>query len=212
MNELISPYVQLKLYTKVTVKPHQMNTNIYDHIKTNLIRNVEKRCNRDGYIMEIYKIDKFTHGVIDNESFSAAAIYNVEFTAKVCVPILNKQIICTVKKITKSIILAENGPMVIVITTANISNTKFSIDNNSNIKYGTNGKTDYLKINDFIKITITGVTYNSGDDKIAILGYLDDVAAETEIKSFYKNLYNTDTDKNSKKNDNNDSGANNMFI
>ena len=54
---MISPYINTKLYTHVSLLPNQMDNKLYINLKKNLENKVARRCFKDkGYIMDIYKI------------------------------------------------------------------------------------------------------------------------------------------------------------
>src|ERR1700722_13785306 len=96
---MLSPYINTKLFTLVTVMPNQMNNDIYSHMKSNLAQRLEGKCYRNfGYISKIYEILEHGDGVIEPENPTAAAAYNVKFTCRLCIPLKDKYIICKVEK------------------------------------------------------------------------------------------------------------------
>ena len=52
----INPYKNVVQYTKVSLEPHQMNSDISIHLKANLKKKVEKKCNKNGFVDQVYKI------------------------------------------------------------------------------------------------------------------------------------------------------------
>ena len=56
---LVSPYKNTIQYTKVQIKPHMMNSDIQNIMKLELRTKVEKRCNKNGFIDEVHRIEEF---------------------------------------------------------------------------------------------------------------------------------------------------------
>ena len=78
-----SPYLNTILSTNVTLKPNQMNNNIYLNLKENLIKSLKGRnFNNCGYIVNIVGILSYNNNVIEAENTMAAAVYNVEFSCR----------------------------------------------------------------------------------------------------------------------------------
>lgn len=187
MSELVSPYVNTELYSSVSLLPYQMDNDIYINLKENLKNSIEKKCNKYGYITKIFKILEYDNGVIHPENFLASALYNIKYSARICIPIENTKIICKIDIINKVIIKASNGPILCVIKVTDINKSNFSQNNQGNI---INNKGSVLDTKYFIKIIIRARKYNSGDDRILILGILDDIATQDEINEFYyENLF-----------------------
>lgn len=189
MTQIINPYTILELTERIVVATDQINNHLVDNIKKNLVLTVEKKCNANVFVLQVHNIKKIIGGEINTENFTGEAIYDVTYTAKVCVPILGKQLICIVKQIIPNIIVVENGPIICTITRNNISNTNFNIDDKMNIKYVSDKNTSMLKVDDYVKITVSGQKFHKGDVDITIVGYLDNIASEEEIKKFYQDLY-----------------------
>jgi len=42
MSNLVSPYVNTEFHTRISLLPHQMNNEIYIHLKNNLKKKIEK--------------------------------------------------------------------------------------------------------------------------------------------------------------------------
>ena len=53
--------------------------------------------------------------IIEPENHIAAAIFNVKYSAKLCLPVENTYIICKINVINKVLISAENGPIICII-------------------------------------------------------------------------------------------------
>ena len=191
MNDLSTPYKDTILYSKVCIKPHQINNDLYLNLKNNLKKNKEKKNNEYGYITKIYKILDFNDGEVIPENFDASVIYNVSFSCRLCKPILNQKIICKIEFINKLFIKSINGPIISVtlVKSEDISN-KFSINNLNEIHYiSTNKKLDP---NDFVTIIVKGIKFESKDKKIIITSHLDDIPNENEIKEYFNEKFDSE--------------------
>jgi len=167
-----------------------MDNNLYANLKQNLKNKFEGKCNKHGYIILLYKILEYAPDLLDPNDFSASAIYNVKFSCRICSPIVNTQIICYIAKITKQLILAINGPIMIIIHNRKINTQHFALDNNDNLQYIKDEKKTFVKTNDFIKINIIAVRSNKNDNKLQVYGYLDDIASDKEKESFDLDMVN----------------------
>ena len=191
MTDLSSPYKDNILYSKVCIKPHQLNNDLYLNLKNNLKKNKEKKNNEYGYITKIYKILDFNDGEVIPENFDASVIYNVSFSCRLCKPILNQKIICKIEFINKLFIKSINGPIISVtlVKSEDISN-KFSINNLNEIQYKLTNKK--LVPNDYITIIVKGIKFESKDQKIIITSYLEDIPNENEIKEYFNEKFNSE--------------------
>ena len=52
MSLLVSPYKNITQYSKIQVKPNQMNSDIKNIIKMTLRKKVEKKCNKYGFVTD----------------------------------------------------------------------------------------------------------------------------------------------------------------
>lgn len=188
MSNLINPYKITELYTKVSLMPNQLNNDLYINLKQNLIRNEMNKCNEYGYVSKIFKINKHNDGVIYPENLSGAVIYEISYSAEICMPIENKQIICQVDKINKKIITTRNGPILVVIKIEDINQNEFFMNNLDNLIHK---KTKQIIVSgDYVKITINRMKFNKGDTDIYVLGYLFDIANDKEINEYYPKIEN----------------------
>ena len=70
MTTLVSPYKDINQYTKIKVQPHQLNSDIRNNMKLILKKKVEKKCNKNGFIEEVYRIIDFDDGQLYPENLS----------------------------------------------------------------------------------------------------------------------------------------------
>jgi DNA-directed RNA polymerase subunit E'/Rpb7 len=167
-----------------------MDNKIYINLKKNLENKVTSRCfSKYGYIVKVIEILKWKDGIIEAENTASSALFDLEFSCRLCLPLENTQIICEVDRVNKLMITAKNGPILIVITTDRLNSSVFFMDNNNNIRYKKDGQSKMLEPQDFIKVTIQTRQFFDGDDKIKAIGFADDIATEDEKKRYYADQY-----------------------
>jgi hypothetical protein len=71
----------------------------------------------------------------------------------------------------------------------------FFTDKNNNLRYRNKNISQEISKGTFVKITILSKTFNDMDNIILVIGNLDDLATEDEIKQFYKDEYSNDDKK-----------------
>jgi DNA-directed RNA polymerase subunit E'/Rpb7 len=198
MSDIISPYINTEYHTKIELYPHQMNNDIYKHLKNNL-KNIENKCNKYGYVVRVYKILEYINGRIDPDNFKASAVYDIKFACRICIPNVKTKIICEISKMSKKLMLGVNGPILAIIHNKHINTSNFSIDYNGNLTYIKDNRNSLIKSNDYIKVSVLAARSNKGDVNIKVFGYLEDIATIDEIASYKKDLQNNaaeDLDKN----------------
>lgn len=189
---MTSPYINTKLLTSVILHPYQMDNKIYINLKSNLQSLVGKCFSKYGYIVKIIEILDYKDGIIEAENTESSALYDLDFSCRICSPLRNTQIICEVERVNKLLITATNGPILVIITSDRLNNNVFFKDNNNNIRYKKDGQSNMLQSHDFIKVTLLTINFNDGDEKIKVIGFMDDLATETEKRNYYKDLYTDD--------------------
>jgi len=188
--EIESPYIDTKLYTNVTLYPNQMTNNVYLNLKANLVEELNRKCFGDyGYIAKIYEILSYDNNRIEAENTMSAGVYDVCFSCRLCRPIKNTVIICEIEKINKALMRVVNGPIKIFITHERINPNIFFKDNNGNLRYMSKDRSYLLKQHEFVRIRVIQTTFNSGENVINALGFLDNMATDDDIKSYYNDQY-----------------------
>ena len=188
-NNLVLPIVNTTLSTKVSLLPLHMNNDLYYTLKYTLEKKVQGKCNENGYIIKVLKIEDYSDGEIEAENFTGSAVYKIRYLASLCVPVEKTQIIMKIENINNAILLASHGPISCVITPDKI-NTQLFI-NEIGKYYKKDGKVELVK-NNLIKVTILSKKLYKNDIMIS-LGFLDDMALQNEIDNFYKpELFNPD--------------------
>jgi len=183
MDNLKSPYLNRELSARVMLHPYQINNDIYNNLKKELVKKVEKRCNKYGYITQVFKIVNYEQGVMEGENFLASAMFNVKYDARICIPVEGMQIICKIEKMSKVLIMGRNGPIIVIIKLSEMNDDKFVRNSEREIVYKPTGK--IVKIGDFIKITVRARRFDKGGDRINIMGYMEDVPTTKEVEKYF---------------------------
>lgn len=183
MNKIISPYKNIIEKTKISLEPYQLTSDIRNHMKINLKKKVEKKCNRNGYIIEVYRITKYGDGLMLPENLDGAVIYEVLFHCKICIPIENTIIISQVKVINSELVVTINGSIMTFIPRENIDIDIWNINDNF-----TNKNNIKLNIGDYVKILILNKRINQGDIQIKTIGKLLDLATEKEVEKYFEKI------------------------
>lgn len=194
---MTSPYINTKLSTNLILHPMQMNNNIYNNLKRKLVDKLNKKCFGEyGYIIQIYELLTYKNGTMEAENTTASALYDVTFSCRLCKPLKNITIIAEVERINKILVRLQNGPIFVAITNTRINTNVFFKDNSRNLRYKQENKSYILSEGDIVKVTIVQTTFYSGDNHIFALGFLDAIATEDEIESYYKDMYDNDENNN----------------
>jgi DNA-directed RNA polymerase subunit E'/Rpb7 len=180
----ISPYKNVEQYTQILLEPYQMNSDIRIHLKANLKKKVEKKCNKNGYVDEVYKILEYGDGIMKPENLSGNVLYNIKYHCKLCLPIENSIIISQVKVINPDLVITINGPIMNFIPRDNIDTSVWDILENFKHKNKANEK---LKIGDYVLVQILNKRINSRDTQIKTICKLLDFASESQVKDYFIN-------------------------
>ena len=166
------PYFNIQISTNIQLTPIQLNSHdLYNEIKSELIRKYEKKCTKYGYTEKIYKIDHYSDGHIIAEDFSGDVMIDITYTSRVCYPKIESILHCKVDKINKSFITALYGPIVFIIEFNNINKEKFSLNQNKDLTITENG--NQISINDIIAVKVLQVDFNNNDSQMISIGYLE---------------------------------------
>lgn len=190
MSQLVSPYVNTEFHTRISLTPHQMNNEIYIHLKNNLKKKVEKTCNKYGYITKLFKILDYSDGEIIPENFDSSSIFNIRYSCRICLPIEKSRIICKIDILNKALIKAVNGPIVCIIKMSELNTDKFSQNNKNEIMYNDSNKS--ISVNDHIIVNILATNFFAGDERMIILASLEDLPTSKQITEFYNEDFETD--------------------
>ena len=189
---LVLPIVNTVLSEKISLLPIHMNNDIYYNLKYNLEKKVQGKCNKNGYVIKVLKIEDYSEGEIEAENFTGSAVYKIRYLASLCCPIEKTQIITKIENINNAILLSSHGPISCVVTPDKVNTQLFTNEiGKYYYKKDKNNKVE-LKKGDLIKVTILSKKFYLNDMMISI-GYLDEMATEGESDNFYKQeLFNPD--------------------
>ena len=187
------PYITTVLETQITLKPNQMNNQIYKNLKDNLIKQLEGKCYRNyGYIVKIYEILKYSEGIVIPENPTASAVFGVRFSCRLCNPLKRKQIICKIHKINNAFINAQNGPITVIVPINSITGDIFYQDTKTNklMAKQKTGPSFEITPGKYIRISIIAKQFNDMATIIMATGELVDIVTnDEEIKKSYSDEY-----------------------
>lgn len=178
---LTSPYKNIIQYATIKLRSEDLNTEIRNNMLSILKSNMEKRCNKSGFVDEIFKIVNYNPCEIAPENLSGSTNVEVDYLCRLCLPIEGTIIIAQVQIIEIEIIVLTNGPITIFVPKSEISNN-WDVDIST---YTHKKSNNILKIGDFVKINIVKKRHNINDTQIKIIGSLEDLATDKEVKEYY---------------------------
>ncbi len=181
MMKLVSPYRNIKQYTRISVEPYNMNSDIKNNMKIILKKKVEKKCNKNGFIDEVYRILEYSDGMMPPENLNGSAIYNITYHCKICIPVENTMIIGQIRVINQELIIAINGPIMFFIPKENVDTNVWDIPDG----YLNKNKKRKLSREDFVKIQIVDKRINQNDTQIKSIGKLIDFATPEEVDKYF---------------------------
>ncbi len=179
--QLRSPYRNTKEYTKISLEPYYMNSDIKNNIKTVLKKKVERNCNKNGYVDEVLRIIEYSDGFMPAENLNGNAHFNITYHCKICNPIENTIIIGHIKVINQELVVAINGPIMIFIPKEYVDTTIWEISDKY-INKITNVK---LEVGNYVKIHVMVKRNNQNDTQIKIMGKLLEIATEEEVAKYF---------------------------
>lgn len=158
-------FKNLLLEKNIIIFPNMLNRNIENSILTKLSKKYEGKCTTEGFIKnESIKIFDRSIGRLSGSNFRGTVEYKILFSADICNPVNGELIKCTVLNINRLGVLAENGPLSIIIP-------KDYHEDKSVFKK--------IEVNDVILIEVVGKRFEINDTKISVIGRL----AEDSVKN-----------------------------
>ena len=179
--KIVSPYRNIKQYTRISIEPFNMNSDIRNNMKIILKKKVEKKCNKNGFVDEVYRILEYSDGMMPPENLNGAAIYNITYHCKLCVPVENTIIIGQVRVINQELVVSVNGPIMIFIPKENVDTNIWDIPEG----YLNKPVKKKLISGDYIKIQIVDKRINQNDSQIKAIGKLLDFASQVEVDKYF---------------------------
>lgn len=176
-------YFRTQLETKVSILPSQMDSNIDEHLFTNLKNSIKGKVIENGVVIDVMKILDYDYGTIDPTNFMTTVIYPVKYECFLCSPIKDLEITCIIESFIKGYIIAKNGPLVIVISYNVDESKKFTITDNNVVHIE---KNKILSPGDYIRVRIINFINNISENNITSICKLVDLASSSEISKFKK--------------------------
>lgn len=179
--KLVSPYRNIKQYTRISIEPYHMNSDIKNNMKIILKKKVEKKCNKNGFVDEVYRILEYSDGIMPPENLNGGAIYNITYHCKLCIPVENTILIGQVRVINQELVVATNGPIMFFIPKENVDNNIWDIPD------GYLNKTSKKKLTtgSYVKIQVVDKRINQNDSQIKSIGKLLDFATLEEVEKYF---------------------------
>jgi len=178
---IVNPYRNLKQYTRISVEPYYMNSDIKNNMKIILKKKIEKKCNKNGFVDEVYRIIEYSDGMMPTEHLNGAAIYNISYHCKLCLPVENTIILGQVRVINQELVVSINGPIMFFIPKENVDTNIWDIPDG----YMNKLKLRKLTTGDYVKIQIVDKRINQNDTQIKAIGKLLDFATLDEVDKYF---------------------------
>lgn len=191
------PYFITTLTADVRVHPSQMNNNIVENIKRNMEKSYLGRCYENfGIIEKIYDLasgeDPIKDGYIRAEDNTSSSVHSVKFVCRICNPIKNSTIMCKITGINNMIIVAENGPIKVIISATGGINTKnIQFKKSAFYPVSSHGEIINKPISQgtYVMITISNRKLVKNDTKIIAVGLLESVITDNEAMKILRSQY-----------------------
>lgn len=183
-----SPYFNTHLYADIRLRPSQMNNNLIEELKQNLNQKLCSKCYKNyGYIDAIYDIDNdIKGGYIRAEDNTASSIHKIKFGCRIINPIIKGNLIAKIIGINNKVIIASDGPVVIMIGAKNINSNNIVYHNTAYYPLNESGKiiNNPIVKDSYVKIKIFNKQVINGRDKILAFGTIESVASDDEVKKY----------------------------
>ena len=176
-------FYNLTLCKKIFMSPKHLNKNLNIKIMEKLRKKYESKCTTEGFIRDkSIEILKRSIGSITGSNFRGYVTFDIVFTADVCNPMNGEVIIGNVVNINKLGLLAEKGPLSIIIPKDYHESRIIFKD---------------IQIGDQIEVEIIGKRFEINDTRISVIarltkGVLKKKITITKIKRNIKNITNID--------------------
>jgi len=109
-------YFHTQIKRRVSLNPRYLDENFPQFIEKIVKNNIEGKCIKEGYVVpNTVVILKRSMGNLNNNQFNGNILFDLIIGAKVCNIPVNSIVKAKVKKINKLGILAELGPLMIIV-------------------------------------------------------------------------------------------------
>lgn len=151
-------YFHTQINRRVSLNPRFLDIDFAKYIEKIVKNNVEGRCIREGYVVPGTTIVlERSMGNLNNNQFNGNIIYDVKIGVKICNIPVNSIVKAPIIKMNKLGLLAELGPLMIIVPKEIHSNKDAFKD---------------IKIGDEIELLIIGKTFELNSKKISVYARL----------------------------------------
>jgi DNA-directed RNA polymerase subunit E'/Rpb7 len=151
-------YFHTQINRRVSLNPRFLDVDFAKYIEKIVKNNVEGRCIREGYVVPGTTIVlERSMGNLNNNQFNGNIIYDVKIGVKICNIPINSIVKAPIIKMNKLGLLAELGPLMIIVPKEIHSNKDAFKD---------------IKIGDEIELLIIGKTFELNSKKISVYAKL----------------------------------------
>uniref|UniRef100_A0A6C0CBL2 S1 motif domain-containing protein n=1 Tax=viral metagenome TaxID=1070528 RepID=A0A6C0CBL2_9ZZZZ len=178
----INLYYQTHLNTTVTLLPFQQDSEMDDHLLGNLVQKVKSKVIENGIVIKVHRLIDYDYGIVDKSGLTGDVKYDVKYECLLCLPVAHLEIICVISNMIKGIVVAQNGPVIIVIQEINIDTNKFTVSPSGSITHDETKKK--ITKGDYIKVSVINTDSNKNDTNITAICKLVDIANRDEIKRY----------------------------
>lgn len=151
-------YFHTQINRRVSLNPRFLDVDFAKYIEKIVKNNVEGRCIREGYVVPGTTIVlERSMGNLNNNQFNGNIIYDVKIGVKICNIPINSVVKAPIIKMNKLGLLAELGPLMIIVPKEIHTNKDAFKD---------------IKIGDEIELLIIGKTFELNSKKISVYARL----------------------------------------
>ena len=152
-------YFHTQINRRVSLNPRFLDMDFVKYIEKIVKNNVEGRCIREGYVVPGTTIIlERSMGNLNNNQFNGNIIYDVKIGVKICNIPVNSVVKAPIIKMNKLGLLAELGPLMIIVP-KEIHNNKDAFKD--------------IKIGDEVELLIIGKTFELNSKKISVYAKLN---------------------------------------
>ena len=152
-------YFHTQINRRVSLNPRFLDADFVKYIEKIVKNNVEGRCIREGYVVPGTTIVlERSMGNLNNNQFNGNILYDVKIGVKICNIPINSVVKAPIIKMNKLGLLAELGPLMIIVPK--------EIHNNKDVFKD-------IKIGDEIELLIIGKTFELNSKKISVYARLN---------------------------------------
>ena len=157
-------YFHTQINRRVSLNTRFLDMDFVKYIEKIVKNNVEGRCIREGYVVPGTTIVlERSMGNLNNNQFNGNIIYDVKIGVKICNIPVNSVVKAPIIKMNKLGLLAELGPLMIIVP-KEIHNNKDAFKD--------------IKIGDEIELLIIGKTFELNSKKISVYARLSASGAQ----------------------------------